>query len=80
MTVGPHYPTFTRAHTDGDIPEFLATAELADTDFTAEKTSNVQVVHRDQFNPYVLTPDQERKAEKKHAALKANLTVPRRPK
>lgn len=80
MTVGPHCPTFTRAHTDGDIPEFLATAELADTDFTAEKTSNVQVVHRDQFNPYVLTPDQERKAEKKHAALKANLTVPRRPK
>jgi large subunit GTPase 1 len=60
--------------------EFLATAEMADTDFTAEKMSNVQVVHKDQFNPYLLTPDQERKMKRKQAHHSQQLTVPRRPK
>jgi large subunit GTPase 1 len=60
--------------------EFLATAEMADTDFTAEKMSNVQVVHKDQFNPYLLTADQERKMKRKQAHHSQQLTVPRRPK
>jgi len=53
---------------------------MADTDFTAEKMSNVQVVHKDQYNPYLLTPDQERKTNRKHAKHSQQLTVPRRPK
>jgi len=69
-----------RATTDGNATEFLATAEMADIDFTAEKMSNVQVVHKDQYNPYLLTPDQERKTNRKHAKHSQQLTVPRRPK
>ncbi|KAF8244772.1 nucleolar GTP-binding protein [Wilcoxina mikolae CBS 423.85] len=63
-----------------DLDEFLATAEMADTDFTAEKMSHVQVVHQDQYNPYILTADQERKVIRKQAAHSQHLTVPRRPK
>ncbi|KAA8910920.1 hypothetical protein FN846DRAFT_937504 [Sphaerosporella brunnea] len=63
-----------------DLDEFLATAEMADTDFTAEKMTNVQVVHKDQFNPYLLTAEQERKVKRKQAHHSQQLTVPRRPK
>ncbi|TGZ85545.1 P-loop containing nucleoside triphosphate hydrolase protein [Ascodesmis nigricans] len=63
-----------------DLDEFLATAELADTDFTAEKQQNIQVVHKDQINPYLLTPEAESKVLKRQKAYRANLTVPRRPK
>ncbi|KAF8539248.1 hypothetical protein BDD12DRAFT_924808 [Trichophaea hybrida] len=63
-----------------DLDEFLATAEMADTDFTAEKMNHVQVVHQDQYNPYILTADQERKVVRKQAAHSQHLTVPRRPK
>jgi len=53
---------------------------MADTDFTAEKMSHIQVVHKDQYNPYLLTADQERKVIRKQAANSQHLTVPRRPK
>lgn len=53
---------------------------MADTDFTAEKLSHVQVVHQDQYNPYLLTPEQERKIVRKQASHSQHLTVPRRPK
>ena len=53
---------------------------MADTDFTAEKLSHVQVVATDQYNPYLLTPEQERKIIRKQLTHSKHLTVPRRPK
>ncbi|PHH87754.1 hypothetical protein CDD83_8443 [Cordyceps sp. RAO-2017] len=64
----------------GALDEFLATAELAGTDFTAEKTNNVKIIHTDQRNPYLLSANEERAALGKHRMHKARLTVPRRPK
>ncbi|KAI9041658.1 ribosome biogenesis GTPase LSG1 [Aspergillus affinis] len=64
----------------GALDEFLSTAELAGTDFTAEKMSNVKIIHGDQKNPYLLSASEERSAVKKHKENKNRLTVPRRPK
>lgn len=62
------------------LDEFLSTAELAGTDFTAEKINNVKIIHSDQKNPFLLTPTEEKKAFIKHQKNKDRLTVPRRPK
>ncbi|KIX96882.1 uncharacterized protein Z520_07602 [Fonsecaea multimorphosa CBS 102226] len=64
----------------GALDEFLSTAELAGTDFTAEKMNNVKIIHSDQRNPYLLSAAEERGARRKHAQNKGRLTVPRRPK
>ncbi|KAI1376622.1 P-loop containing nucleoside triphosphate hydrolase protein [Hypoxylon crocopeplum] len=64
----------------GALDEFLATAELAGTDFTAEKMNNVKIIHTDQRNPYLLSAAEERHVAGKHAKHRARLTVPRRPK
>ncbi|KAH9909662.1 P-loop containing nucleoside triphosphate hydrolase protein [Xylariomycetidae sp. FL2044] len=64
----------------GALDEFLATAELAGTDFTAEKMNNVKIIHTDQRNPYLLSATEERRVLGKHNKHKARLTVPRRPK
>ena len=61
------------------LDEFLSTAELAGTDFTAEKLNNVQIIHTDQRNPYLLSATEERITKKKHAANTSRLTIPRRP-
>ncbi|KAK7534309.1 nucleolar GTP-binding protein 2 [Phyllosticta citribraziliensis] len=61
------------------LDEFLSTAELAGTDFTAEKMNNVKIIHKDQKNPYLLSAAEERAAVRKQDAHKRNLTVPRRP-
>lgn len=61
------------------LDEFLSTAELAGTDFTAEKMNNVKIIHTDQKNPYLLSAAEERSAVKKQNANKNRLTVPRRP-
>lgn len=61
------------------LDEFLATAELAGTDFTAEKMSNVKIIHTDQKNPYLLSAAEERAAVGKQKEHKDRLTVPRRP-
>lgn len=63
----------------GALEEFLSTAELAGTDFTAEKTNNVKIIHKDQNNPYLLSAAEERSAIKKQKANRGRLTVPRRP-
>ena len=63
----------------GALDEFLSTAELAGTDFTAEKMNNVKIIHTDQRNPYLLSAAEERSAIKKQIANKRRLTVPRRP-
>ncbi|KAL9091940.1 MAG: hypothetical protein Q9165_004692 [Trypethelium subeluteriae] len=62
-----------------DLDEFLSTAELAGTDFTAEKLNNVKIIHADQKNPYLLSAMEERATVKKHQENKKRLTVPRRP-
>ncbi|KAJ1329702.1 large subunit GTPase 1 [Microdochium nivale] len=62
------------------MDEFLATAELAGTDFTAEKMSSVKIIHTDQRNPYLLSAAEERKVHGKQQQHKGRLTVPRRPK
>ncbi|KAF7719598.1 Large subunit GTPase [Penicillium ucsense] len=62
------------------LDEFLSTAELAGTDFTAEKINNVKIIHSDQKNPYLLSASEEKNAVKKHEKNKGRLTVPRRPK
>ncbi|KAI0420282.1 hypothetical protein F5X98DRAFT_332978 [Xylaria grammica] len=64
----------------GALDEFLATAELAGTDFTAEKVNNVKIIHTDQRNPYLLTATEERNVIGKQNEHKGKLTVPRRPK
>jgi large subunit GTPase 1 len=61
------------------LDEFLSTAELAGTDFTAEKTNNVKIIHTDQKNPFLLSAREERETVKKQDANKKRLTVPRRP-
>ncbi|KAL2023840.1 hypothetical protein VTK56DRAFT_1107 [Thermocarpiscus australiensis] len=63
----------------GALDEFLATAELAGTDFTAEKMNNVKIIHTDQRNPYLLSAAEERVVLGKQKEHKARLTVPRRP-
>lgn len=62
------------------LDEFLSTAELAGTDFTAEKINNVKIIHSDQKNPFLLSASEEKNAVKKHQKNKDRLTVPRRPK
>lgn len=62
-----------------DLDEFLSTAELAGTDFTAEKMNNIKIIHRDQKNPYLLSAAEERAAVRKQVANKKRLRVPRRP-
>ena len=61
------------------LDEFLSTAELAGTDFTAEKMNNIKIIHTDQRNPYLLSATEERSAVKKQAQRRNRLTVPRRP-
>lgn len=63
----------------GALDEFLSTAELAGTDFTAEKMNSVKIIHTDQKNPYLLSVAEERATVKKMNAKRARLTVPRRP-
>lgn len=62
------------------LDEFLTTAELAGTDFTAEKINNVKIIHADQNNPFLLSAVEEKSTLKKHRENKRRLTVPRRPK
>jgi large subunit GTPase 1 len=61
------------------LDEFLSTAELAGTDFTAEKMNNVKIIHTDQKNPYLLSAAEERAAVGKQKEHRNRLTVPRRP-
>jgi len=58
----------------GALDEFLSTAELAGTDFTAEKMNNVKIIHRDQKNPYLLSAAEESVVSKKQNSKRARLT------
>ncbi|TKY90980.1 hypothetical protein EX895_000979 [Sporisorium graminicola] len=70
---------------EGDLEEFLNTASLADSDFTAERRNHgVTVItginrERTRHNPYLLTGQEEQEVLKKHVQNKERLRVPRRP-
>ena len=64
-----------------DLDEFLNTAQLAGTDFTAERR-NVKIITPStgtSRNPHLLTEEEERSTIKKHSENKEKLRVPRRP-
>ncbi|KAG6830293.1 hypothetical protein H0H92_001371 [Tricholoma furcatifolium] len=72
-----------------DLDEFLNTAQLAGTDFTAGEKGkipterrNVKVIQQSvnaSQNPYLLSEQEERNTLKKHSENKQRLRVPRRP-
>ncbi|KAI0080368.1 P-loop containing nucleoside triphosphate hydrolase protein [Panus rudis PR-1116 ss-1] len=64
-----------------DLDEFLNTATLAGTQFTAERR-NVKIISApagSQHNPYLLSEEEEKSTLKKHQENKQRLRVPRRP-
>ncbi|KXN85669.1 Large subunit GTPase 1 [Leucoagaricus sp. SymC.cos] len=64
-----------------DLDEFFNTAELAGTEFTAERR-NVKIIQQSvasSQNPYLLTEQEEANVLKKQEANKKRLRVPRRP-
>ncbi|KAJ7655003.1 hypothetical protein DFH06DRAFT_1201312 [Mycena polygramma] len=66
---------------EADLDEFLNTAQLAGTDFTAERR-NVKIIQQtagSSENPYLLSEQEEITTLKKHQENKTRLRVPRRP-
>ncbi|KAJ6604474.1 hypothetical protein DFH09DRAFT_1122815 [Mycena vulgaris] len=66
---------------EADLDEFLNTAQLAGTDFTAERR-NVKIIQQSagsSHNPYLLSEQEEITTLKKHQENKKRLRVPRRP-
>ena len=62
------------------LDEFLNTAELAGTDFTAEKPNRqTRVIDPTQRDPYLPTDCEQRATVQRQAAHRNRLTVPRRP-
>jgi len=62
------------------LEDFLNTAELADTDFTAEKRSTVKIIKVDnRQNPYLLSKEEERKKHDLQKEHEVDLIIPRRP-
>ncbi|TFK77272.1 P-loop containing nucleoside triphosphate hydrolase protein [Pluteus cervinus] len=64
-----------------DLDEFLNNAQLAGTDFTAERR-NVKIIQQTantSQNPYLLSQQEEQKLVEKHMEHKQRLRVPRRP-
>eukprot|EP00842_Homolaphlyctis_polyrhiza_P003527 jgi/Hompol1/4175/HPOL_003550-RA len=64
---------------ENDLEAFLNTAQLAGTEFTAEKL-NVTVLQTQNRNTHLPSAEEEEAALAKHELHKNRLTVPRRPK
>ncbi|ODQ78034.1 hypothetical protein BABINDRAFT_40286 [Babjeviella inositovora NRRL Y-12698] len=65
---------------ENSLDEFLNTAELADTDFTAERGASVKIIKIDASkNQYLLTKAEELERSKLHKEFADKLTCPRRP-
>ncbi|CAO3667657.1 unnamed protein product [Umbelopsis vinacea] len=75
---GPNWVKLQSVTQEGDLDAFLHTAELAGTEFTAERL-NIKVVQDSYQNPYLLSEKEEEEALKKHAQNQKRLTIPRRP-
>ena len=63
----------------GALDEFLATAELAGTDFTTERSNQFKIISADRSNPHLLSATEERAVVQKQRQNRQRLTVPRRP-
>lgn len=81
-TAKPSWMRLQSVTQEGDLEEFLNTAQLADTDFTAERR-NVTIItapgptgRRD--NLFLLTGEEEQEVRKKHQQNRQKLRVPRR--
>ncbi|GES94684.1 P-loop containing nucleoside triphosphate hydrolase protein [Rhizophagus clarus] len=62
-----------------DLDEFLSTAQLAGTQFTAEKL-NIKVVTNTYHNPFLLSTEKEKEVLARQEANIDRLVIPRRPK
>lgn len=66
------------------LDEFLNTAEMADTDFTAEKHQQVKIIKvgNNSMVPQtgLLSPEEVLELRKKHQVFENKLTIPKRPK
>ncbi|KDQ63371.1 hypothetical protein JAAARDRAFT_169123 [Jaapia argillacea MUCL 33604] len=66
---------------ENDLDEFLHTATLADTDFTAERR-NVKIINTPataSHNPFLLSDEEEKRILQKFQANKQRLRIPKRP-
>ncbi|KAF4605039.1 hypothetical protein EYR40_003822 [Pleurotus pulmonarius] len=64
-----------------DLDEFFSTAQLAGTEFTAER-NNVKIIQSStgsSRNPYLLSEQEEKNTLQRHRENKGRLRVPRRP-
>ncbi|ODQ67170.1 P-loop containing nucleoside triphosphate hydrolase protein [Nadsonia fulvescens var. elongata DSM 6958] len=63
------------------LDEFLSTAQLADTDFTAERNTSTTIISKEEDgeNQFLLKDEQERALKVRHVQNAGKLTVPRRP-
>ncbi|KAJ1838098.1 hypothetical protein LPJ70_005598, partial [Coemansia sp. RSA 2708] len=76
---GPSWTKLQSITQQGDLEEFLHTAELAGTEFTAERM-NVKIIStRQTANPYLLSAAEEAEALQRHRENRSRLKVPRRP-
>ncbi|KAI0720012.1 P-loop containing nucleoside triphosphate hydrolase protein [Cerioporus squamosus] len=62
-----------------DLDEFLNTAQLAGTNFTAERRNVKIIAAAANANPYLLSEEEERNTLRKQSENKQRLRVPRRP-
>ncbi|KAJ2623431.1 hypothetical protein H4R22_005123, partial [Coemansia sp. RSA 1290] len=75
---GPAWTKLQSITQQGDLDEFLHTAELAGTEFTAERM-NVKIISTKQTaNPYLLTAAEEEKTLERHRENRSRLKIPRR--
>ncbi|KAJ1719948.1 hypothetical protein LPJ53_005365 [Coemansia erecta] len=80
MDDGPSWTKLQSITQQGDLEEFLHTAELAGTEFTAERQNIKIIAANDQaVNPYLLTATEEAATLQKHREHGDMLRVPRRP-
>ncbi|KAJ2402923.1 hypothetical protein GGI23_000347 [Coemansia sp. RSA 2559] len=76
---GPSWTKLQSITEQRDLDEFLHTAELAGTEFTAERM-NVKIISADQTtNSFLLSADEEKETLKMHSEHRNKLRVPRRP-
>ncbi|CAH1760208.1 9393_t:CDS:10 [Entrophospora sp. SA101] len=76
---GPSWTNLQSITHQKDLDEFLSTAQLAGTQFTAERL-NIKVVTNHYENPFLLSSEKEKETLARHEANKERLVIPRRPK
>ncbi|KAI7834963.1 hypothetical protein BX661DRAFT_175851 [Kickxella alabastrina] len=76
---GPSWTKLQSITQQGDLEEFLHTAELAGTEFTAERMNVKIIAANHTANPYLLSADEEAQTLQKHRENSDRLKVPRRP-